>query len=47
MLGRGSRTEGFWKMAHEAYTDCAILLGSISLLLLGAGAWSVDAKARP
>jgi len=35
--------EGFWKMAHEARTDYAMILGSIFLLIVGAGAWSVDA----
>jgi uncharacterized membrane protein YphA (DoxX/SURF4 family) len=35
--------EGFWKMAHEARTDWAMLLGSIFLLIVGAGKWSVDA----
>src|SRR5438874_13039 len=35
--------EGFWKMAHEARTDWAMLLGSIFLLLVGAGPWSFDA----
>jgi uncharacterized membrane protein YphA (DoxX/SURF4 family) len=35
--------EGFWKMAHEARTDWAMLLGSIFLLLVGAGVWSLDA----
>jgi putative oxidoreductase len=35
---------GFWSMAHEARTDWAMLLGSIFLLLVGAGVWSVDAK---
>jgi len=34
---------GFWSMAHEARTDWAMLLGSMFLLLVGAGAWSVDA----
>jgi len=34
---------GFWKMAHEARTDYAMLLGSLLLLLLGAGPWSCDA----
>jgi putative oxidoreductase len=34
---------GFWSMAHEARTDYAMLLGSIFLLVVGAGAWSVDA----
>lgn len=36
--------EGFWKMAHEARTDWSMLLGSIFLFVVGAGAWSVDAK---
>jgi putative oxidoreductase len=36
--------EGFWKMAHEARTDWSMLLGSIFLLVVGAGAWSFDAK---
>jgi putative oxidoreductase len=35
---------GFWSMAHEARTDYAMSLGSIFLLLVGAGAWSLDAK---
>lgn len=41
--------EGFWKMAHEARTDWSMLLGAIFLLIVGAGAWSLDAllSARP
>lgn len=35
---------GFWAMAHEARTDYSMLLGSIFLLVVGAGAWSVDAR---
>jgi putative oxidoreductase len=35
---------GFWSMAHEARVDCAMLLGSIYLLIVGAGAWSIDAR---
>ena len=35
---------GFWGMAHEARTDWAMLLGSIFLLAVGAGAWSLDAR---
>lgn len=35
---------GFWAMAHEACTDYAILLGSICLLLVGAGPLSLDAR---
>jgi len=34
---------GFWSMAHEARVDYATLLGSIFLLIVGAGAWSIDA----
>ncbi|MGE0175308.1 MAG: DoxX family protein [Oligoflexales bacterium] len=30
--------EGFWKMAHEARTDWSMLLGSLFLLIMGAGA---------
>jgi putative oxidoreductase len=35
---------GFWSMAHEARTDYAMLLGSIFLLVVGAGLWSLDAR---
>ena len=35
--------DGFWKMAHESRTDYAMLLGSIFLLVTGAGRWSADA----
>ena len=35
---------GFWGMAHEARTDFAMLLGSTFLLIVGAGAWSLDAR---
>jgi uncharacterized membrane protein YphA (DoxX/SURF4 family) len=34
---------GFWAMAHEARTDWCMLLGSAFLLVVGAGAWSLDA----
>jgi putative oxidoreductase len=37
---------GFWSMAHEARTDFSMLLGSIFLLAVGAGAWSLDARFR-
>jgi putative oxidoreductase len=33
---------GFFKMAHEARTDYAMLLSLIFLLLVGAGSYSVD-----
>jgi len=36
-------TRGFWAMAHEARTDWSMLLGSAFLLIVGAGAWSLDA----
>lgn len=35
---------GFWGMVHEARTDFAMLLGSLFLLIVGAGAWSLDAR---
>ncbi|MBW3635773.1 MAG: DoxX family protein [Armatimonadetes bacterium] len=35
---------GFWKMAHDSRTDYAMLLGSILLLIVGAGRWSVDRR---
>src|SRR5450755_3654032 len=34
---------GFWGTLHEARTDVSMLLGLIFLLLVGAGAWSLDA----
>jgi len=34
---------GFWGMAHEARTDFCMWLGSLFLLIVGAGAWSLDA----
>jgi putative oxidoreductase len=39
--------EGFWKMAHEARTDWSMLLGSLFLLIVGAGPWSLDATISP
>jgi uncharacterized membrane protein YphA (DoxX/SURF4 family) len=36
--------QGFWKMAHEARTDWSMLLGSLFLLIVGAGPWSIDAR---
>jgi uncharacterized membrane protein YphA (DoxX/SURF4 family) len=35
--------QGFWKMAHEARTDWSMLLGSVFLLIVGGGQWSIDA----
>jgi putative oxidoreductase len=37
-------SKGFWAMAHEGRTDYAMLLGSIFLLIAGAGPWSIDAR---
>jgi len=34
---------GFWGTLHEARTDVSMLLGLVFLLLVGAGAWSLDA----
>jgi putative oxidoreductase len=34
---------GFLSIMHEARTDFSMLLGLFSLLIVGAGAWSVDA----
>lgn len=44
--GPSAARHGFWSMAHEARTDLSMLLGSIFLLRVGAGAWSVDAALR-
>ena len=35
---------GFWKMAHETRTDFSMFLGALFLFIVGAGAWSVDAR---
>ena len=34
---------GFWSAAHEARVDFAMLVGSLFLLIVGAGTWSIDA----
>lgn len=36
--------KGFWAAAHESRTDFAMLLGSLFLLTVGAGPWSLDAR---
>jgi len=33
---------GFWSMMHESRNDICMLLGSIFLLVVGAGKWSLD-----
>lgn len=35
--------KGFWPMVHEARVDWCMLLGSVFLLLVGGGLWSLDA----
>ena len=35
---------GFWSMASESRTDFSMLFGLLFLLIVGAGAWSVDAN---
>ena len=35
-------SEGFWEMAHDARTDWSMLLGSLFLLIVGGGPWSID-----
>lgn len=34
--------DGFWEMMHGSRTDWAMLLGSVFLLIKGAGNWSID-----
>lgn len=34
---------GFWQMAHDSRTDFSMTLGALFLLIVGAGAWSLDA----
>lgn len=36
--------QGFWFTAHEARTDWSMFLGSLFLLIVGAGPWSVDSR---
>jgi putative oxidoreductase len=36
--------QGFWSMAHEMRTDWSMLLGSLFLLIVGAGSLSLDAQ---
>jgi uncharacterized membrane protein YphA (DoxX/SURF4 family) len=35
-------SQGFWHMAHESRTDWSMTLGSLYLLIVGAGPWSLD-----
>jgi putative oxidoreductase len=36
--------DGIWKMLHDSRTDWSMLLGSLFLLIKGAGKWSIDNK---
>ena len=38
--------KGFWAMVHEARTDWSMILGSLFLVLVGAGAWSLDGRSE-
>lgn len=53
LLGQGylsfagpPRKTGLWSMLHESRTDLSMLLGSAFLLIVGPGAWSLDALLR-
>src|SRR6266513_1415080 len=35
-------TQKFWAMVHEARTDWCMVLGTLFLLIVGPGAWSID-----
>jgi uncharacterized membrane protein YphA (DoxX/SURF4 family) len=35
---------GFWAAMHESRTDICMWLGSLFLLIVGAGPWSLDAR---
>ena len=37
---------GVWSFLHETRTDWAMLMGTLYLLAVGAGRWSVDAALR-
>lgn len=41
-----SGKSGWWDFIHESRTDVAMLCGSLFLLIVGAGAWSLDARVR-
>lgn len=35
---------GWWDFVHQSRTDLAMLCGSVFLLIVGAGAWSLDSR---
>lgn len=40
-------SHGFWAYAHEARPELSQLFGSIFLLIVGAGSWSLDHRLAP
>jgi uncharacterized membrane protein YphA (DoxX/SURF4 family) len=42
IVPRDLNTYGFWSMANEMRTDFAMWLGSMFLIIKGAGRWSLD-----
>jgi uncharacterized membrane protein YphA (DoxX/SURF4 family) len=44
LLGLLTRLAAIPEMAHESRTDFAMLIGSLFLLIVGAGSWSVDGR---
>jgi uncharacterized membrane protein YphA (DoxX/SURF4 family) len=38
---------GWWDFIHESRVDLAMLCGSVFLLIVGAGIWSLDARLHP
>ncbi len=40
-------TQGFWYMVSDARTDFAMFCSLVFLILMGSGAWSLDARHSP
>ena len=45
-LAQDIKRTGFWSAMHESRADLTMLLGSLYLLMAGAGRWSLDARMR-
>ena len=45
-LAQDIKRTGFWSTMHESRADLTMLLGSLYLLIVGAGRWSLDARMR-
>jgi uncharacterized membrane protein YphA (DoxX/SURF4 family) len=43
-MPRCTRKGGFWDFFHEGRLEVAMLCGSVFLLIVGAGAYSLDAR---